>query len=128
MLHEHVVLVSIITENVPYVPPDEQLEVDPLVHSDDGVVHVAIRFGFQDNQDLPEALCRAIGKSEELQFDPHTASFFVSRLTITRGDPGGMATWRKRLFIGLAHNAANPSTNFCLPVDRTIVMGGHLEL
>ena len=40
----------------------------------------------------------------------------------------GMATWRKRLFIGLAHNAANPALNFNLPEDRTVVMGAHLEL
>jgi KUP system potassium uptake protein len=39
-----------------------------------------------------------------------------------------MATWRKRLFIGLARNAANPANNFCLPIDRVIVMGAHLEL
>ena len=39
-----------------------------------------------------------------------------------------MATWRKRLFIGLAHNAANPAESFCLPEDRTIVMGAHIDL
>jgi KUP system potassium uptake protein len=39
-----------------------------------------------------------------------------------------MATWRKRLFIGLAHNAANPADNFCLPIDRVVVMGAHLDL
>ncbi|WP_375490406.1 potassium transporter Kup [uncultured Jatrophihabitans sp.] len=128
VLHEHVVLVSILTENVPYIAPEDQIEVDQLIHADDGVVHVAIRFGFQDEQDLPDALCRAIGKSEELRFDPQHASYFVSRLTITRAGRGGMATWRKRLFIGLAHNAANPSANFRLPVDRTVVMGGHLEI
>jgi KUP system potassium uptake protein len=128
VLHEHVVLVSVLTENVPYVPQDEQIEVDQLVHPADGVVHISIRFGFQDDQDIPQALCRAIGMTEELDFDPWHALYFLSRLTITRGDQGGMATWRKRLFIGLAHNAANPSINFGLPIDRTVVMGGHLEL
>ncbi len=129
VLHQHVVLVSVLTENVPYVPRDEQIEIDPLVHHDDGVVHISIRFGFQDNQNIPDVLCRAKGMSgDELDFDPENASYFLSRLTITRGARGGMATWRKRLFIGLAHNAANPSVNFGLPIDRTVVMGGHLEL
>ena len=39
-----------------------------------------------------------------------------------------MATWRKRLFVGLANNAANPAYAFFLPEDRTVVMGAHLEL
>jgi KUP system potassium uptake protein len=39
-----------------------------------------------------------------------------------------MRSWRKRLFIGLAHNAANPAAYFKLPVDRTVVMGSRVEL
>jgi KUP system potassium uptake protein len=39
-----------------------------------------------------------------------------------------MSRWRKRLFLGLAHNAANPAERFHLPEDRTIVVGAHLEL
>ncbi len=128
VLHEHVVLVSVSSENVPYVPMDERIEVDELVHSDDGVVHISIRFGFQDEHDLPEMLRHAIGLSSELQFDPDAASYFLSRLSIQRGDVTGMASWRKRIFIGMAHNAANPADNFCLPGDRTVVMGAHLDL
>jgi len=32
------------------------------------------------------------------------------------------------MFIGLTHNAANPADKFKLPTDRTVVLGGHLEL
>ncbi len=128
VLHEHVVIVSVRAEAVPYVPVDERITVDPLVHAHDGVVHIDVRFGFQDEQDLPDTLRRAIGLSDELQFDPEQASYFLSRLTIQRGDLEGMARWRKRLFVGLAHNAANPASNFCLPDDRTVIMGAHLEL
>ncbi len=128
VLHEHVVLVSVMTENVPYIPMDERIEVDGLVHTDDGIVHLLVRFGFQDEQDIPDMLRHAVGMSDELQFDPEDASYFLSRLALNRGDSEGMATWRKRLFIGLAHNAANPAANFCLPIDRTVVMGAHLDL
>jgi KUP system potassium uptake protein len=129
VLHEHVVLVSVKVENVPYVHPDERVEVDQLVHRDDGIVHIALRFGFQDEQDIPGSLHLAIGSSDqELNFDPDTATYFISRLSLNRGDADGMATWRKRIFIGLAHNASNPAQNFCLPIDRTVVMGSHLDL
>jgi KUP system potassium uptake protein len=128
VLHEHVVVVSVRPQNVPHVPADEQINVDELHHTDDGIVHVEVCFGFQDVQDIPAALHRAKGMSEELDIDPDKALYFLSRLTIQRGDKEGMARWRKRLFIGLAHNAASPAAGFCLPDERTVVMGAHLEL
>jgi len=128
VLHEHVVLVSVHVENVPYVPNDERISIDELRYADDGVVHVDFRFGFQDEQDLPAMLRQAAGRTQELEFDPDDAYYFLSRLTIQPGTAEGMAGWRKRLFIGLAHNAANPAANFNLPIDRTVVMGAHLEL
>ncbi|WP_375483169.1 potassium transporter Kup [uncultured Jatrophihabitans sp.] len=129
VLHEHVVLVSVHTENVPHVPPEEQIEVDDLGFSDDGIVHLDLRFGFQDVRDVPDALCRAVGLSPELDLDPDQAYYFLSRLSLLRGGHStDMATWRKRVFIGLAHNAANPADSFKLPDERTVIMGAHLML
>jgi KUP system potassium uptake protein len=127
VLHEHVVLISVRVLNVPHVPDDERIEIDALVYPDDGIVHIAASFGFQDEQDLPATLRAANGMSDELHIDPDTTLYFLSRLSIQRGDGTGLARWRKRLFIGLAHNAANPAANFGLPEDRTVVMGGRLE-
>jgi KUP system potassium uptake protein len=123
-----VVIVSVQSENVPYVHPDEQLTVDDLGYTDDGIVHLTVRFGFQDEQDIPAAIEAARGLSPELDVDPRTASYFLSRITIQPGKQRGMNRWRKRLFIGLAHNAANPAVYFMLPDDRTVVMGSHIEL
>jgi len=39
-----------------------------------------------------------------------------------------MARWRKVLFVTMAHNAANPSEYFGLPVDRTVVMGSQVDV
>ncbi|PZS36875.1 MAG: hypothetical protein DLM58_00700 [Pseudonocardiales bacterium] len=128
VLHEHVVIVSARAENVPYVPPDERIDVDALGYTDDGIVHLDVRYGFQDEQDLPDAVRRAKGMSEELDIDAETPLYFLSRASIHLGDTPGMARWRKRLFIALPHNAANPADSFHLPDDRTVVMGGHLEL
>ncbi len=128
VLHERVVIVSVVAENVPHVPPSERLSVDALGPSDDGIVHVSARFGFQDEQDIPELLHAAREASAELDFDPDTASYFLSRITIERCPDPGMRSWQKRLFIGLAHNAANPAAYFHLPVDRTVVMGSRIEL
>jgi KUP system potassium uptake protein len=54
--------------------------------------------------------------------------YYVSRINIQRGRRRGLPTWRKRLFIALAHNAADPAIQFKLPVERTIGMSTQLEL
>jgi KUP system potassium uptake protein len=128
VLHEHVVLVSVVAENVPHVPPGQRLSVDDLGDPEDGVVHLSARFGFQDVHDIPAALAEARGLSTELDIDPATAYYFLSRISIELGDDPCLARWRKRIFIGLAHNAANPAIFFKLPLDRTVVMGSRLEL
>jgi KUP system potassium uptake protein len=128
VLHEHVVIVSIRSENVPHIPVDERLSVDQLGYADDGIVHLSIRFGFQDDQDIPAMLRLATSMSPELEIDPDEASYFLSRITIERGDQPGLTSWRKRLFIGLSHNAASPAAYFRLPVDRTVVMGSRIDL
>jgi KUP system potassium uptake protein len=128
VLHEHVVLVSVVAENVPHVPKGQRLSVDDLGDPADGIVHLSARFGFQDVHNIPAALAEARGLSAELDIDPDTAFYFLSRISIELGDDPCMTGWRKRLFIGLAHNAANPALYFKLPLDRTVVMGSRIQL
>jgi KUP system potassium uptake protein len=128
VLHERVVIVSVLSENVPHVPPGDRLAFDELGNADDGITHLSVRFGFQDEQDLPAVLRQAGALSPDLDVDLDTASYFLSRMTIERGPQPGMSAWRKRMFIGLSHNAANPAAYFCLPVDRTVIMGSRIEL
>ena len=128
VLHEKVVIVSVLPENVPHVPIEERLAVDNLDHLDDGIVHVSMRFGFQDEQDVPAMLRVASGSAPELDIDVDNAYYFLSRISIQEGDDHSMHRMRKRLFIGLSHNAANPAEYFELPDDRTVVMGAHVEL
>jgi KUP system potassium uptake protein len=128
VLHERVVIVSVQSANVPHVHPDQRLTVDSLGDADDGVVHLSALFGFQDEQDIPEVLGQARGLTPELECDVEHALYYLSRITLERGREPGMSTWRKRLFITLAHNAANPATYFNLPLDRTVVMGTRVEL
>jgi KUP system potassium uptake protein len=39
-----------------------------------------------------------------------------------------MPRWRKRMFITMAHNAADPIEHFGLPGDRTVIMGSRVAL
>jgi KUP system potassium uptake protein len=130
VVHEHVIIVSVVAENVPHIPRSERLSVDELGYTDDGIVHLSARFGFQDEQDVPAVLRDAFALTSELEVDTDAALYFLSRVSVERGQKraDGMSPWRTWLFIGLAHNAANPAAYFQLPVHRTIVMGSQVEL
>jgi KUP system potassium uptake protein len=137
VLHEHVIIVTVQPEAVPYVPADDRLTIDHLGDPADGIVHITARTGFQDPQDIPEILrdaCFFARSSEdgrlynELDFDPETAFYFLSRISIQPGGRRGIAGWRRRLFIFLARNAASPAAYFHLPESRTVVMGSQIDL
>jgi KUP system potassium uptake protein len=74
-------------------------------------LHLAARLG------LPEGTC-----------DIDTASYFLSHITIVQSDTPGMSRWRKKLFLSLAHNAADPVEYFSLPDHRTVSIGERIEL
>ncbi len=128
VLHESIVIVSIVNENVPHVPHVDRASVHDLGHADLGIVHVSYRVGFNDSQDVPRALLWSLSKRPELNLDPDGARFFLSSLRLSRVDVPALRTWRKSLFLWLASVAANRTSVFHLPPERTIVMGGELKV
>jgi KUP system potassium uptake protein len=129
VLHEVVVIVSVVTERVPHVPETQRVRIDDLGYSDDGITHVTARFGFLDDVDVPRTLRRAARRLEGRdEVDLRRATYFLSRITIVPTDHPGMAPWRKKLFIAIARNTSNPVAYFGLPDDRTVVLGSHVEL
>ncbi|WP_431246631.1 potassium transporter Kup [Leifsonia xyli] len=130
ILHEHVIIVSITTAQVPHVPPSEAFEYDDLGYADDGIEHLSIRFGFSDKPDIPRAL-RAACRQGALPLNAANfkqASYFISRGAIRTTRTQGMVRWRRSLFVGLAHNAADPAARFGLPALRTVTMGSDVEI
>jgi KUP system potassium uptake protein len=128
VLHERVVIVSVRSENVPYVPLAESIRVDSLDHADDGIVYLSARFGFMDERDIPKALAAAYKLTPELDIDPEQAFYFLSRITLERGTEHDMPAWQKGIFIGLAQNSGSPAEGFCLPDGRTLSVSTRIEL
>ncbi|HEY3549121.1 MAG TPA: KUP/HAK/KT family potassium transporter [Propionicimonas sp.] len=128
VLHEHVAIVSIINENVPHIRHVDRASVDDLGHLDDGIIHISYRVGFNDSQLVPAALEWANDEGPEMKLDPATAHYFLSSLRLTPGDVPSLSPWRRRIFLWLSSNAANRTTVFHLPPDRTVVVGATLEI
>ncbi len=126
VLHEHVVVVSVETAGVPYVPEEERIDVDDLLIPDDGIALVKLRYGFQDEPNVPAALRAA--DAQGLHVDVDEATYFLSRITIAPTGSRGMARWRKRLFTAMSRNAAGRVQYFCLPSDRVVAFGSQIEV
>ena len=128
VLHEHVILVQIVNENVPHIRHVDRVRVNDLGDPGDGFVHVSVHVGFTDSQDIPKGLALAIGTTPELDVDLEDAYYFLSVITVQATGHRGLRTWRKRLYAWMYHNAANRTEVFHLPPERTVVMGAQVEL
>jgi KUP system potassium uptake protein len=128
VLHDHIVLITGRTANIPHIPWERRITVDHLGDPDDGIVHILAEFGFQDATDFPEVLRRVANRYPETDLDPEDASYFVSRIRPRRSDRPGMSGWRKRLFVALAQNAPSQTENLYLPEEQTIVVTGEVPV
>jgi KUP system potassium uptake protein len=128
-LHDKVLIVSIETVSIPHVDEEDRFAVERLGPGLFKVTHVTIRLGYGDKVDVPESLrlCRKHGLLERA-LDLEHASYFVSRITITPTSAPPWKTWRKKLFIAMARNAASPIDHFRLPSERTVIMGSQIAL
>jgi KUP system potassium uptake protein len=102
--------------------------VQDLGYGDDGIVHVCVRVGFADSQDVPKGLALAVGKTPELDVDPDEAHYFLSLLDVRAKGNAGMTAWRKRLFVWMARATANRTEDLSLPPERTVVIGARIDL
>ena len=128
-LHQNIAIVTIVNENVPHIRHVDRAVVDDLGYRDDGIIHISYHVGFNDSQHVPRALDWARDRNPELiELDPDKAHYFLSSLRLTRRDVPTWPRWRRALFLSLARSAADRTTVFHLPLERTIVMGGQLDV
>jgi len=127
-LHTSVVIITIVFDKIPHVDPADRVVVDDLAYRAPGVTHLTAHFGFGDSPDVPALLRSPVVQNLGRSIDVDDASYFLSRMTLVRTDAPGMPRWQKRLFLTIAHNAANPAEYFHLPTDRTINMGAQVGL
>lgn len=126
--HEHVIILAIETVPVPRVPDAERLEVDALGYREDGIIHVTASIGYMEAPDIAAILRQLDSEQTEGQIAVDEASYFLSKLDLTRGKEKNMPGWRKRLFIGTSKFSTDASVYFGLPEERTVIMGERVEV
>src|SRR5215210_3470988 len=104
VLHENMVLVSIVVLDDPRVPDERRLKLIPV---GEGIQRLTVNVGFMDKPNVPAAIRLAAAQGHLLGVDPEDVTYFVGRQTVvpTESHPG-MALWREVLFAPLNRNAA----------------------
>ncbi len=123
VLHEKVVFLTVVTEDVPHVEPTERVTVKRMGK---GFHAVVARYGFMDDPDIEDVLgcCRA----ESLDIRTEGTTFFLGRETLVASDRPGMAEWREQLFAFMSRNALRATAFFKIPANQVFEVGTQVEL
>ena len=125
ILHEHVVFLSVHTEETPHVPEATRTVVEPL---GGGLHSVLLRYGFMEDVDVPRALA-ALNGQYDLDLRPMTTTYFLGREKLIASKKNrAMALWRERLFALMSRNARSATDFFRLPPNRVVELGAQVEL
>ncbi|MCU0698839.1 MAG: potassium transporter Kup [Myxococcaceae bacterium] len=123
VLHRQVALLSILPMEVPYVPKDEQIEVNDLRN---GFYRVVWRTGFMETPNVPAILLRA--REHGLVAEPSTTSYFLGRETLLTHGKSTMMRWRKTIFAFVSRNALSATSYFGIPPGRVVELGMQVDL
>jgi KUP system potassium uptake protein len=123
VVHEQVLLTTVITEEAPHIADDQRVTIEPLEY---GFYQVVVRFGFMEEPNVPRALANL--SAPGLKFDPNRVPYFVNRTRVIASDLPGMEPWRERLYTLMRRNAASAADFFCLPPSRVLEIGTSVEL
>ncbi len=118
VLHEHNVILTIITADTPRVPEDDRVQITPLSKH---FSRVSLKFGYMEMPNVPKAL--AIARKHGWQFDIMSTSFFLSRRSLRPSPQSGMPAWQDRLYILLARSASDATDFFQIPTGRVVEVG-----
>ncbi|MDZ4829607.1 MAG: KUP/HAK/KT family potassium transporter [Phycisphaerae bacterium] len=123
VLHERVVLLSIMPVNAPTVSAHRSVQVEWLP---DGLWKVTARCGFMETPHIPRILERA--REQGFDYDPSTTTFFSRRVEVVPTGTTKMSRWRKLLYAALSRNAADATRSFSLPPERVVDFGSQIAL
>jgi len=123
VLHERLVILTIVTRDTPLVPDDQRVEIHQLRPD---IFRVSGAYGFMEQPNVPALLetCAPRG----LAIDPDKTTFFLSRETVIPRRGPGMQPWRRRLFAAMSRNAQSAAAFFRLPPNRVVELGMQVEI
>ncbi len=123
VLHEKIAVLTIATEQVPFVKRDGGLLIRELAPN---FYRVFAIYGFMETPKIREILdlCQAQG----VEFKIEDTTFVLGRETILAKGMRGMSAWREKIFAVMARNAQRPTAFFGIPASSVIEVGIQIEI
>jgi KUP system potassium uptake protein len=128
VLHERVLLVSIMTEEIPTVRGPDKLTIVALGA---GFYQVVARYGFMETPNVPGLLAKlpvSAVPGPRIDRASMDTTYYLGRETLLPTGPARLAGWRKRLFIVMTRNAQTATSFFDLPPNRVVELGAQIQL
>jgi KUP system potassium uptake protein len=123
VLHEHNVILTIVTADTPRSTDDERVTIMPVSPH---FSRISLKFGYMEQPNVPRAL--AIARKQGWTFDIMSTSFFLSRRSLKPSAHSGMPVWQDRIFIGLAKSASDATDFFQIPTGRVVEVGTQVTI
>ena len=126
VLHESVVLLTVISERVPHVPKSHCVEAHQI---GENLWRIVLHYGFMDSPDVPNDMkvCAEQGRLPPICAGDVT--YYLGRaIMIPTTYIVGMALWRERLFAFMTRNALNATLFYRLPPERVVELGIRVEI
>jgi KUP system potassium uptake protein len=126
VLHQRVVLVTVLIEEAPRIPSEDRPEVIEVI---EGITRVILHYGFMQYPTIYEGLQLACQQGKLPGIDLTDITYYIGRETIIPSqDVAGMALWRETLFAFLQRNAERSAAFFGVPPRQVVEFGTEIEI
>ena len=123
VLHEHNIVLTVVFQEVPWIPMRQRIEVESLGA---GFWRVTVNLGFMNRVDVPAAL--ELARAHGLPAPPFETTYFLSHERVVPAAGGSMMQWRERLFATMARNAGSVAEYFRLPANAVVELGTRIQI
>jgi KUP system potassium uptake protein len=123
VMHQHVVLLTVVTRETPRVPAAKRISVTPVC---EGIVRVVAQVGFMEKPNITEILRDA--ESHGVPYEPEETTYFLSREELLPGRRSELPPLRRRAFMQMARNAQVIADYYGLPPNRVVEIGTRVEI
>jgi KUP system potassium uptake protein len=126
VLHQRVVLVTVLIEEAPRISDEDRAEVVEVV---EGITRVILHYGFMQFPRIGEGLTLACEQGKLPGIKLADITYYVGRENVVASDAvAGMAVWRETLFAFLQRNAYGSAAFFGVPATQVVEFGTEIEI
>ena len=119
ILHKRIVFMHLSFTNFPKLGDDERVIVKRYSNN---FYNIIVRYGFQEEPDIPRVL--ALIRATEFKFSMLDTSFFIGKVKVVSKN----ANVFSRLFILMHRTMLGATEYYKIPKDRTVEIGGVIEI